>query len=73
MFAMNKDTMMMVSITVALLAIFLLYRDMQKTKLELQNLTDERTVPSKVVVAPKKVVVSPPPPPAATVVADETE
>ena len=66
--------MMMVSIVVALLAIFLLYRDMQKTKLEIQSLTDEHTAfVSSAKVVSKKAPLPPPPPPAAAVVADETE
>jgi len=73
---MNKDTMLMVSVAVALLAIFLLYRDMQKTKLDLQNLTDEHAAAASAVkVVHKKVPLSSPPlpPAAAIVVADEED
>ncbi len=40
MFAMNKETMMMVAIAVALIATFYLYKEMQKSKLEIQKLSD---------------------------------
>jgi hypothetical protein len=40
MFAMNKETMMMVAIAVALIATFYLYKEMQKNKLEIQRLSD---------------------------------
>ena len=40
MFAMNKETMMMVAIAVALIATFYLYKEMQKSKLEIQRLSD---------------------------------
>jgi len=57
MFAMNKETMMMVAIAVALIATFYLYKEMQKSKLEIQRLSD---VP--VQGAPPSVPVSPPVP-----------
>ena len=40
MFSMNKETMMMVAVVVSLLASFYIYKDMQKTKLELQKLNE---------------------------------
>ena len=69
MFAMNKDTMMMVAIAVALIATFYIYKEMQKTKLDIQKLS-EVPVPPPVLPKPilKKEKVVPPP-----VVADETE
>jgi hypothetical protein len=39
MFSMNKETMMMVAIAVALFAVFYMYRDVQGVKLELQKLS----------------------------------
>jgi len=75
MFAMNKDTMMMASIAVAFIAVFLLYREIQKTKLDLLKLSefDDVAPPPPPVKAPVKLVskkVAPPPPPP---VADETD
>ena len=72
MFAMNKETMMMVAIAVALIATFYLYKEMQKTKLEMQKLSDVPQAPPppkpilkkvSVVAAEKKEVV----------IADESE
>jgi len=75
MFAMNKDTMMMASIAAVFIAVFLLYREIQKTKLDLLKLSEFEDVapPPPPVKAPVKLVskkVAPPPPPP---VADETD
>ena len=53
MFAMNKDTMMMVAIAVALITTFYLYKEMQKSKLEIQRLSE---------VPPPAPPPAPPPP-----------
>lgn len=75
MFAMNKDTMMMASIAIALVAIFLLYRDTQKMRLELQNLASDPVVvipePPVFIPSPVKQKKVTPPPPAP--VADEAD
>jgi len=55
---MNKDTMMMVSIAVALFAVFYIYRELQSTKLQLQKLSDPVPVPVPV-LAPVVPVQSP--------------
>ena len=72
MFAMNKETMMMVAIAVALVATFYLYRENQKNKLDIQRLSE---VPPPVLppVLPKPIlkkekVVAP-----VVTIADETE
>ena len=73
MFAMNKETMMMVAIAVTLVATFYLYRENQKNKLDIQRLSD---VPSPVLPTPalpkpilkKEKVVAP-----VVTIADETE
>ena len=75
MFAMNKETMMMVAIAVALIATFYLYKEMQKSKLEIQRLSDVPVqaplVQGPPVQAPKSILkkerVAPP------AVADEIE
>jgi hypothetical protein len=80
MFAMNKDTMMMASIVVAFIAVFLLYREIQKTKLDILKLSEFDDVsahppppppPAKASakLVSKKSAPPPPPPP----VADETD
>ena len=68
MFEMNKETIMMISIAVALFAIFYVYRDVQKTKIELKNLSDKPDfaavppgVPKKKISVPQPVPVTPPP------------
>jgi len=68
MFEMNKETLMMVSIAVALFAIFYVYRDVQQTKIELKNLSDRPELSAVPPVAVKKkspvpqpVPVTPPP------------
>ena len=65
MFEMNKETIMMISIAVALFAIFYVYRDVQQTKIELKNLSDRpdmSAVPlKKKIPAPQPVPVTPPP------------
>jgi len=73
MFAMNKDTLILFSLAVALFAIVYLYRDLQKAKVDFQKLNEESLLaaavpPPQVVyksspVVQKKVVVD----------ADETE
>ena len=45
MFAMNKETMMMVAIAVALIATFYLYRENQKNKLDIQRLSEVPVLP----------------------------
>ena len=76
MFEMNKETMMMVAIAVVLIATFYLYKEMQKSKLEIQRLSDVpvQGPPPQVPQTPKSilkkervVVVAPP------TVADEIE
>ena len=56
MFAMNKETMMMVAIAIALLASFYLYKENQKTKSDFESFKDILNTP-------------PPAPPPAPVVA----
>jgi len=74
MFAMNKDTMMMVGLAVALLAVFYLYREVQKNKAELKKFSDAQFPKSilKVSAAPVPVPV-PVPVPTTPAVADEPE
>jgi hypothetical protein len=71
MFAMNKDTMMMVAIAVALIATFYLYKEMQKSKLEIQRLSEVPPPPTlPPPVAPKPIIKKEK---AVPVVADEIE
>jgi len=77
MFAMNKDTMMMASIVVAFIAVFLLYREIQKTKLDILKLSEFDDVSAPPPPPPAKASAklvskksAPPPPPP---VADETD
>ena len=69
MFAMNKETMMMVAIAVALIATFYLYKENQKNKLDIQKLYE---VPPpalpKPILKKEKVAVVP-----SVTIADETE
>ena len=58
MFAMNKETMMMVSIAVALIAVFYLFRENQKTKLDIKSLKD---VPVQLPVNQQAVITPPKP------------
>ena len=77
---MNKDTIMMASIVVAFIAVFLLYREIQKTKLDILKLSefDDVSAPPPPPPPPAKAVSAklvskksaPPPPPP---VADETD
>jgi hypothetical protein len=45
MFQMNKETIMMVSIAVALFAVFYLYRELQSTKIQVQKLSEPVALP----------------------------
>jgi hypothetical protein len=73
MFAMNKETMLMVAVAVALFATFYLYRENQKNKLDIQKLL-ETPVPvpqvPKPILKKEKVQI---PVTSTTAVADETE
>ena len=51
MFPVNKDILVLVSLACALIAIFYLYKDQQKTKLDVQKLSE---VATQAVVAPPK-------------------
>jgi hypothetical protein len=51
MFPVNKDILVLVSLACALIAIFYLYKDQQKTKLDVQKLSESAT---QAVVAPPK-------------------
>lgn len=76
MFAMNKETMMMVAIAVALIATFYLYKEMQKSKLEIQRLSDAPVpVQTPPVQSPPKTILKKErvPTPSVTIVADEIE
>jgi hypothetical protein len=53
MFEMNKETMMMVTIAVTLIATFYLYKEMQKNKLDIQRLSE---VPPAPPVFPKPIL-----------------
>ena len=69
----SKEILMMISLGFALLAIFYLYKDVQKIKTDVQKIHDVPIKKEKVVLPPP-----PPPPPAAVVqkpvvVADESE
>ena len=70
---MNKETMMMVALVVALISVFNLYRETQKTKLDLKKLL-ETPVPAP---APKPILkkekVQIPATSTAAAVADEAE
>jgi len=74
MFSMNKETMMMAALVIALLSVFYLYRENQKTKLDLQKLLD---TPAPVPQAPKPILkkekVQIPVTSTAAAVADEAE
>jgi hypothetical protein len=59
MFSMNKETIMMISIAVALFAVFYLYRDVQQAKTDLKSLLDKPELP----LIPKKKAVAPATPP----------
>jgi hypothetical protein len=50
MFPVNKDILILVSLACALIAIFYLYKDQQKTKLDVQKLSESAT---QAVVPPK--------------------
>jgi len=67
MFPINKDMLLMISVACALIAIFYLYKDQQKTKLDVQKLTE--APPKQAVVVQKKP--APPTPSPETTVADE--
>ena len=77
MFAMNKETMMMVAIAVALIATFYLYKEMQKSKLEIQRLSDVpvpvQSLPPPPVIPKSILKKERVPTPAVTIVADEIE
>ena len=62
MFPMSTETMNMIAIAVALIAIFYLYREIQKTKADVKILVDT-PLPSPPVTAPPKKKMPPPPPP----------
>jgi hypothetical protein len=74
MVAMNKETMMMVALVVALISVFNLYRETQKTKLDLKKLL-ETPVPAPPAPKPilKKEKVQIPATSTAAAVADEAE
>lgn len=69
MFPVNKDILMMISLACALIAIFYLYKDVQKTKQDVQKLSSPLIDQPK--VGPKKPVAPPTPSPDTAVVADE--
>ena len=75
MFAMNKDTLILFSLAVALFAIVYLYRDLQKAKVDFQKLNEESLLAAA--VPPPQVVYKSSPPPVVqkkvVVDADETE
>jgi len=68
MFPINKDMLLMISVACALIAIFYLYKDQQKTKLDVQKLTE---APAKQAVVVQKKPVAPPTPSPEITVADE--
>ena len=53
---MNKDTMMIVAVVVALLATFYLYRETNKNKLDIQKLMDPAPLPQAVITPPKSIL-----------------
>jgi hypothetical protein len=65
MFPVNKDIMIMISVACALIAIFYLYKDQQKTKNDLQKLTDSQVAP--IIPVPVKKPAPPTPSPDADV------
>jgi len=69
---MNKETMLMVAVAVALIATFYLYRENQKNKLDIKKLLETPTPApvSKPILKKEKVQI---PVTSTTVVADETE
>lgn len=78
MFAMNKDTLILFSLAVALFAIVYLYRDLQKAKVDFQKLNEESLLAAAPPPPPQVVYKSSPPPAVqkkavAVVDADETE
>jgi hypothetical protein len=52
MFPVNKDMLLMISVACALIAIFYLYKEQQKTKLDVQKLSE--APPKQAVVVQKK-------------------
>ena len=54
MFPVNKDILVLVSLACALIAIFYLYKDQQKTKLDVQKLSE---VATQAVAPPKPLPV----------------
>jgi hypothetical protein len=75
MFSMNKDTMMIVAVVVALLATFYLYRETNKNKLDIQKLMEP--VPPQAVITPPKSILKKEkvqvPATSTTMVADDVE
>jgi hypothetical protein len=72
MFPVNKDTIMMISIAIALIAVFYVYRDVQKTKLDFQQqILDSKPLPPPPPPPPQLSKKQAPPPPPPT--ADDTE
>ena len=72
MFPVNKDILLMISVACALIAIFYLYKDVQKTKLDVQKLSDsssQAVLPMKQPVLQKKPA---PPTPSPDDVADDS-
>ena len=66
MFPINKDILLMISVACALIAIFYLYKDVQKTKLDVQKLSDsssQAVLPMKPVALPKQPAAPPTPSP----------
>jgi hypothetical protein len=69
MFPVNKEILMMLSLAFALFAIFYLYKDTQKTKLEVQKLSEAS---QQAVVVPKAPAQKKPAPPTPSPDADES-
>ena len=68
MFPVNREMLLMISVACALVAIFYLYKEQQKTKLDVQKLTE---APAKQAVVVQKKPAAPPTPSPDAAVADE--
>lgn len=61
MFPVNKDMLLMISVACALIAIFYLYKEQQKTKLDVQKLSEAPPKQAAAVVQKKPAPPTPSP------------
>ena len=72
MFSANKDTLIMFALAVSLFATFYIYKEMQKTKLDVQKLNDTPEPLPQPVLAPIKTILKKKTTPEPEIVADES-